>query len=89
MHFAAETGVTQFFCYIVSERNNNARFKHIKFRLHRIIIVVRLRRQIFRQIVQWGRRKADALLGRIVQDDEKDASKRAAKAEAVNCAVLP
>ena len=48
-----------------------------------------LRSQIFRQIVQRGRGKAVALQGRIVQDGEKDASKRAAKALAVNCVVLP
>jgi hypothetical protein len=33
--------------------------------------------------------RLDALLGRIVQDDGKYASKRAAKALAANCAVLP
>jgi hypothetical protein len=62
---------------------------HIDLRQHRTIIVVRLRSQIFRQIVQRGRRKAGALLGRIVQDDGKYASKRAAKALAANCAALP
>ena len=50
---------------------------------------MRLRRQIFRQIVQIERRRADARQAKFVQDDGKDASKRAAKALDVNCAVLP
>ena len=58
-------------------------------RQHRIIIVVRLRRQIFRQIVQIERRRAGARQAKFVQDDGKYASKRMAKALAVNCAVLP
>ena len=58
-------------------------------RQYRIIIVVRLRRQIFRQVVQIERRRAYARQAKFVQDDGKDASKRAAKALAVNCAVLP
>ena len=48
-------------------------------RQYRTKIVRVLRSQIFRQIVQRGRRKAVALLGRIVQDDEKYASKTRAK----------
>ena len=44
-------------------------------RQHRIIIVVRLRRQIFRQIVQIERRRADAHQAKFVQDDGKYASK--------------
>ena len=60
-----------------------------KLRQHRIIIVVRLRSQIFRQIVQIERRWADAHQAKFVQDDGKYASKRAAKALDVNCAVLP
>ena len=56
---------------------------------HRIIIVVRLRSQIFRQIVLKRRRRADARQGVLVQYDGKCASKRAAKALAGNCAVLP
>ena len=60
-----------------------------ELRQHRIIIVVRLRSQIFRQIVQIERRWADAHQAKFVQDDGKYASKRAAKALAVNCAVLP
>ena len=58
-------------------------------RQHRIIIVVRLRSQIFRQIVQIERRRADARQAKFVQDDGKYASKRMTKALAVNCAVLP
>ena len=58
-------------------------------RQHRIIIVVRLRSQIFRQIVQKRRRRADARQGVFVRYDGKYASKRAAKALAGNCAVLP
>ena len=50
---------------------------------------MRLRRQIFRQVVQIERRRADARQAKFVQDDGKDASKRAAKALAGNCAVLP
>ena len=65
-------------------------------RQHRIIIVVRLRRQIFRQVVQIERRRAGARQAKFVQDDGKDASKRrvsrrrrSAKVLTVNCAVLP
>ena len=58
-------------------------------RQHRIIIVVRLRSQIFRQIVQIERRRAGARQAKFVQDDGKYASKRMTKALAVNCAVLP
>ena len=50
---------------------------------------MRLRRQIFRQVVQIERRRADARQAKFVQNDGKDASKRAAKALAANCAVLP
>ena len=50
---------------------------------------MRLRRQIFRQVVQIERSRADARQARFVQNDGKDASKRAAKALAANCAVLP
>ena len=42
----------------------------------------RLRRQIFRQIVQGRRRRADARQGELVQDDGKYASKMRAKREA-------
>ena len=42
----------------------------------------RLRRQIFRQIVQGRRRLADARQGEFVQSDEKYASKMCAKREA-------
>ena len=56
---------------------------------YRIIIVVRLRRQIFRQVVQKFRRHTNVCQEIYVQDNGKDASKRAAKAPAVNCAVLP
>ena len=45
--------------------------------------------QIFCQIVQIERRQADACQAKVVQYDEKDASKRAAKVPAVNCVVLP
>ena len=42
----------------------------------------RLRRQVFRQIVQARRRRADARQGELVQYDEKYASKMRAKREA-------
>ena len=58
-------------------------------RLHRIIIVVQTRSQIFRQIVQIECRKAVAFQAKFVQNDGKDASECAAKAQAVNCAVMP
>ena len=58
-------------------------------RPHRIIIVVRLRSQIFRQIVQKFCRHTNVCQEISVQDDGKYASKRAAKATAANCAVLP
>ncbi len=44
---------------------------------------------VFRQIVQIKRRRADARQTKFVQYDEKYASKRATKATAGNCAVLP
>ena len=56
---------------------------------YRIIIVVRLRSQVFRQIVQKFRRHTNVCQEISVQGDGKDASKRAAKALAANCAVLP
>ena len=58
-------------------------------RLYRIIIVVRLRSQIFRQIVYIECRQAGACQAKFAQDGGKYASKRAAKAKAVNYAVLP
>ena len=45
--------------------------------------------QIFRQIVQIERRRASARQAKFVQYGGKYASKRAAKAVAGNCAVLP
>ena len=63
-------------------------YEHLTFflRQHRTKIAVRLRRQIFRQIVQSECSKADALhgltfgqLSNFVQYDGKDASKRTAK----------
>ncbi len=61
----------------------------VLLRQYRIIIVVRLRSQIFRQIVQKRRRRVDARQGVFVQYGGKDASKRMTKALAGNCAVLP
>ena len=43
----------------------------IAFRQYRTEIVQHLRRQIFRQIVQVRRRRADARQGELVQDDGK------------------
>ena len=63
--------------------------KRGKLRLYRIIIAVRLRSQIFRQIVQKFCRHTNVCQEISVQDDGKYASKRAAKTAAVNCAVLP
>ena len=54
----------------------------IFLRQHRTKLVRRLRRQIFRQIVQGRRRRADARQGELVQDDGKYASKMRAKREA-------
>ena len=51
-------------------------------RQHRTKLVRRLRRQIFRQIVQGRRRRADARQGELVQDDGKYASNMRAKREA-------
>ena len=55
---------------------------HEILRQHRTKLVRRLRRQIFRQIVQGRRRRADARQGELVQDDGKYASKMRAKREA-------
>ncbi len=51
-------------------------------RQHRTKLVRRLRRQVFRQIVQARRRRADARQGELVQYDGKYASKMRAKREA-------
>ena len=59
----------------------------IDFRQHRTKLVRRLRRQVFRQIVQARRRRADARQGELVQYDGKYASKMRAKRGL--CAVLP
>ena len=72
------------FLYLAENKGNTA-----QLRQYRIIIFVRLRRQIFRQIVQIERRQADACQAKFVQYGGKDASKRAEKALAGNCAVLP
>ena len=50
------------------------------FRYHRTVLVVQLRRQIFRQVKQTEEARADPLLTRFVTHDGKDASKCAAKA---------
>ena len=70
-----------------SERNEVERSMisgnfEIFLRQHRTKLVRRLRRQIFRQIVQGRRRRADARQGELVQDDGKYASKMRAKREA-------
>ena len=51
-------------------------------RQHRTKLVRRLRRQVFRQIVQARRRRADARQGELVQYDGKYANKMCAKREA-------
>ena len=48
-----------------------------------------LRSQIFRQVKQAEEARVNPLLTRFVTHDGKDASKCAAKALAMNCAVLP
>ena len=55
---------------------------HEILRQHRTKLVRRLRRQVFRQIVQARRRRADARQGELVQYDGKYASKMRAKREA-------
>ena len=59
------------------------------FRRYRIIIVEQKRSQIFRQIVQIERRKADAFQAKFVQEDGKGASFCRQSLQGVNCAVLP
>ena len=51
--------------------------------------MVELRRQIFRQVKQTEEARVNPLLTRLVTHDGKDASKSAAKALAVNYAVVP
>ena len=58
-------------------------------RQYRTILMVRLRRQIFRQSKQKSARIVDPIRRIFVTNDGKDASKRAIKASAANCAVLP
>ncbi len=55
---------------------------HEILRQHRTKLVRRLRRQVFRQIVQARRRRADARQGELVQYDGKYAGKMRAKREA-------
>ena len=61
-------------------RNNIAACNYL--RQHRTKPVRRLRRQVFCQIVQARRRRADARQGELVQYDGKYASKMRAKREA-------
>ena len=76
-----QTDLEDFYEYASIEGvGENAGWKHHgNLGQHRTKIVHVLRSQIFRQIVQRGRRKAVALLGRIVQYDGKDVSKTCAK----------
>ena len=53
------------------------------------MIVVQLRRRIFRQTIQIEKARVTPLPTKFVKIDRKDASKRATKALAGNCAVLP
>ena len=53
------------------------------------VLVVQLRCQIFRQSIQIEAARVAPLPTKFVTNAGKDASKCAAKASAVNCAVLP
>ena len=56
---------------------------------YRTILMVQMRRQIFRQSKQKFARIVDPLRRIFVTNDGKDASRCAIKATAANCAVLP
>ena len=58
-------------------------------RQHRTILIVQMRRQIFRQTNQKDAGEMDFRQGILVQYDGKDASSCVIKATAANCAVLP
>ena len=58
-------------------------------RQHHTVLVVQLRCQIFQQSKQIEAARVTPLPTKFVTNAEKDASKCAAKALAVNCAVLP
>ena len=58
-------------------------------RQYRTMIVVQLRRRIFRQTIQIEEARVTPLPTKFVKYDGKDASKCAIKALAGNCAVLP
>ncbi len=58
-------------------------------RHYRTVLMVRLRRQISRQTKQTPEGIVPPMPTKFVQYDGKDARKRAIKAKAVNCAVLP
>ncbi len=53
------------------------------------MIVVPLRRRIFRQTIQIEKARVTPLPTKVVKYDGKDANKCATKALAGNCAVLP
>ena len=79
-------------CLIVSTENAIWGYRGLLstvLRQHRTKLVRKMRRQIFRQIVQKFRRRAGARQEISVQDDGKYASSCAAKATAANGAVLP
>ena len=61
----------------------------LPLRQHRTILIVQMRRQIFRQTNQKGAGEIDFRQGFLVQYDGKDASSCVIKATAANCAVLP
>ena len=58
-------------------------------RQYRTMIVVQLRRRIFRQTIQIEEARVTSLPTKVVKYDGKDASKCAIKALAVHPAVLP
>ena len=75
--------------YLKGKRSLMIFDRHVNLRQYRTILFVWLRREIFRQFVRKCCRQARACQNIFVQDDGKYPSKRAEKAIAVNCAVLP
>ena len=61
----------------------------VQLRQHCTILIVQMRRQIFRQTSQKDTGRIDFRQGFLVQCDGKDASICVIKAIAANCAVLP
>ncbi len=85
--YPTDNGIT-LICFPMSEGSDKLVFDMILGR-HRTILMMQMRRQIFRQTKQIHRRLTLVRQGGFVKYDGKDTSRCAIKALAVNCAVVP